>query len=225
MEPLNTFQLVLIVLFIILLIFALLDTLKSKKDTDKIAEEGLEFQTDADKVTIIEEKYGPDDGDVTVVERSFETETGELTEMKVYEQDYVPETGELNISQQTFEPETGEVTIIEERYEPVTEELVQPEGISPDLASTERGGETESLLDDLKVIEGIGPKMASILNQAGIKTYSSLANTSVEKLDEILSAANMITGRTKTWPDQARLAADGNWEELKILQDSLKGGL
>ena len=29
----------------------------------------------------------------------------------------------------------------------------------------------------------------------------------------------------KTWPQQAALAADGKWDELKVLQDELMGGV
>lgn len=43
--------------------------------------------------------------------------------------------------------------------------------------------------DDLKKLEGVGPKLAEILNEAGITTYAGLAETSIEKLKEILEAA------------------------------------
>jgi predicted flap endonuclease-1-like 5' DNA nuclease len=80
--------------------------------------------------------------------------------------------------------------------------------------------------DDLKIIEGIGPKIATLLSEAGITTFSELASTGPEKISEILSDAG---SRYKmhdptTWPQQAALAAEGKWEELKVLQDSLKGG-
>lgn len=43
--------------------------------------------------------------------------------------------------------------------------------------------------DDLKKLEGVGPKLAEILNEAGITTYAGLAETSIEKLKEILEVA------------------------------------
>jgi len=43
--------------------------------------------------------------------------------------------------------------------------------------------------DDLKKLEGVGPKLAEILNEAGITTYAELAESSVEKVQEILEAA------------------------------------
>lgn len=78
--------------------------------------------------------------------------------------------------------------------------------------------------DDLKVIEGIGPKIASTLQAAGIQTFAQLSQTEVEKLRRILEDADLRLADPTTWPEQARLAAKGDWEALKKLQDSLKGG-
>lgn len=78
--------------------------------------------------------------------------------------------------------------------------------------------------DDLKKIEGIGPKVASLLNEAGIFTFAQLAGTEPQKLDAILDAAKLQMMDPTTWADQARLAAAGDWENLDQLQDELKGG-
>jgi len=81
--------------------------------------------------------------------------------------------------------------------------------------------------DDLRKIEGIGPKIAEIFNLAGISTFADLAATSVEKLSEILTDAGSkyASKNPGTWPEQAKLAAEGNWDELKDLHEKLKGGL
>jgi len=80
--------------------------------------------------------------------------------------------------------------------------------------------------DDLRKIEGIGPKIASLLNEAGIKTFKELAKTKNKKLVEILEAAGKRYRMhdPATWPEQAKLAADGKWEQLEALQKELKGG-
>ena len=77
--------------------------------------------------------------------------------------------------------------------------------------------------DDLKKIEGIGPKIASTLVEAGVATFADLAKTSPEKISEIIAG---VRGNhvTDTWPEQAKLAADGKWDELKKWQDELDGG-
>ena len=80
--------------------------------------------------------------------------------------------------------------------------------------------------DDLRKIEGVGPKIASVLKDSGIKTFRELGKCSQKKLREILEQAGpRMKGRdTSTWPKQAKLAAQGKWDELKILQDELIGG-
>lgn len=78
--------------------------------------------------------------------------------------------------------------------------------------------------DDLTVIEGIGPKIASLLQAEGIVTFAQLAAAEVETLREILLRAKLRIANPESWPEQAALAAAGNWSALTILQDNLKGG-
>ena len=86
--------------------------------------------------------------------------------------------------------------------------------------------EEPSAPDDLRKIEGIGPKISQILNAAGIYTFSQLANANVETLREILENAGsrFRLANPETWAEQAQLAAKGDWDALEALQDSLKGG-
>ena len=80
--------------------------------------------------------------------------------------------------------------------------------------------------DDLKKIEGIGPKIASILTDKGIGTFKKLSGASVSKLEGILKEAGPRYSMHKpgSWPKQAKLADQGKWDELKKLQDKLDGG-
>ncbi len=78
--------------------------------------------------------------------------------------------------------------------------------------------------DDLKKIEGIGPKIFSTLQAAGISTFAQLAATDVSRLRELLKEAGIRLAHPDTWPEQAQLAANGNWDALKKLQDKLHGG-
>ncbi len=77
--------------------------------------------------------------------------------------------------------------------------------------------------DDLKIVEGIGPKIEEVLNKAGIKTWAQLARQTPKRLREILASAGkrFIMHQPDTWPKQASLAAQGKWKELKELQDKL----
>ncbi len=81
-------------------------------------------------------------------------------------------------------------------------------------------------LDDLKVIEGIGPKIEGLLKDGGIKTWADLAAAPVSRLQEILTAAGdrYRMHKPDTWPQQAGLAAKGDWDALDKLQDELNGG-
>lgn len=77
--------------------------------------------------------------------------------------------------------------------------------------------------DDLKKVEGIGPKIEETLNAAGINTFAELAKTEVAKISEIIAE---VRGNhvPDTWPKQAEIAAEGKWDELKKWQDELDGG-
>ncbi|MFV2042120.1 MAG: DUF4332 domain-containing protein [Anaerolineales bacterium] len=84
------------------------------------------------------------------------------------------------------------------------------------------------LEDDLTRIEGVGPKVAGLLNEQGIHSYAQLAKAPPGKLHAILGTAgptyHLAEASADTWPEQARLAARGRWQELLSLQDELKGG-
>jgi len=81
--------------------------------------------------------------------------------------------------------------------------------------------------DDLTKVEGIGPKAAEALVAAGIVTYADLSKGDAEKIKEILTEASsrMAHLDPTSWPKQAKMAADGKWDELKEWQDNTKGGL
>jgi hypothetical protein len=78
--------------------------------------------------------------------------------------------------------------------------------------------------DDLTRIEGIGPKISIWLAEAGVRTYRDLAAADVSRLREILAGKRLAFIDPATWPEQARLAAAGDWEGLQSLQAKLKGG-
>ena len=94
----------------------------------------------------------------------------------------------------------------------------------PDVEPAEPEDELPVRPEDLKKIEGIGPKIASVLQAAGILTYIQLAAAEPEHLAQILKEANIRLANPATWPEQACLAAAGDWDGLAALQDELKGG-
>ena len=104
---------------------------------------------------------------------------------------------------------------------PKAETLVETvaEVKAPKVAKAAKG-------DDLKIIEGIGPKAAEALVEAGIATFAKLAATSAATVKTILegSTSKLSHLDPTTWAQQAQLAADGKMDELKKLQDELNGG-
>ena len=77
--------------------------------------------------------------------------------------------------------------------------------------------------DDLTKVEGIGPKINEALNTGGIMTFVDLSKAKNESIQEMIKD---VRGNhtSDTWPQQAKLAAEGKWEELDKLQDELDGG-
>ncbi len=79
--------------------------------------------------------------------------------------------------------------------------------------------------DDLELIEGIGPKIAAVLQAAGIVTFADLAAADTGRLTEILQQEpNLHLADPGTWPEQAALVAAGDWDAFKALTEELKGG-
>ena len=95
----------------------------------------------------------------------------------------------------------------------------------PDLSKAEVVDALVSFkTDDLSIIEGIGPKVAKVLNEAGISTFSQLAQANADDIQKILSAAGLKIMDATSWPAQAKLAADDDMDGLKKMQDKLTGG-
>ncbi|TAF76808.1 MAG: hypothetical protein EAZ53_03345 [Bacteroidetes bacterium] len=80
--------------------------------------------------------------------------------------------------------------------------------------------------DDLKIVEGIGPKIEELLHKAGIITFADLSKADIVKLKEILvnAGSRFQMHDPSTWPKQSELARDGKFEELKKFQDELNAG-
>ena len=117
----------------------------------------------------------------------------------------------------------------EAKAEAETGEAEESEAANENQSDTSADAEqdaqgTESAEDDLTKIEGIGPKIAEVLAQNGIKTFAQLADAKDEDIQEMIKD---VPGNHKadTWNEQAALARDGKWDELKELQDKLQGGV
>lgn len=82
------------------------------------------------------------------------------------------------------------------------------------------------IADDLKLVEGIGPKIEELFNAAGLKTWAAVAKSNPAKLKEILVAAGerYQMHDPTTWPKQCQMMVDDKWKDLKDYQEKLDGG-
>lgn len=96
-----------------------------------------------------------------------------------------------------------------------------------DLTAAGAAGYSVRGMDDLEIVEGIGPKIAALFKAEGIRMFSELAQTPQSRMQEILDQGGPSFRQAKpsTWARQAALAASNQWSQLRALQDELDAGL
>ncbi len=97
---------------------------------------------------------------------------------------------------------------------------------APDVAGATAILGSSIKLDDLKVVEGIGPRIEELCHEIDIRTWWKLANTDQSVLRTMLDNAGprFQMHDPSSWPQQANLLAHGRWAEFKDLTDRLDGG-
>ncbi|WP_350286566.1 hypothetical protein [uncultured Croceitalea sp.] len=80
--------------------------------------------------------------------------------------------------------------------------------------------------DDLKIVEGIGPKIEGLFHSFDIKTWQALSDVSVAKCQEVLDSGGKRyqVHDPASWPMQAKMAYKGEWKQLAKWQDEHKAG-
>ncbi|MES2501841.1 MAG: hypothetical protein V4545_04480 [Pseudomonadota bacterium] len=96
-----------------------------------------------------------------------------------------------------------------------------------DIAAAKAAGFALKNANDLTIVEGIGPKINELFHNNGIKTFAELASATVPQMRAILDSggSRFRIANPSTWAQQAALAAENKWAELKKLQDKLSGGV
>ncbi len=102
-----------------------------------------------------------------------------------------------------------------------------PAAVMIDLAAAKAAGFPLKNVNDLTIVEGIGPKINELFHNAGIKTFAQLGAASVPQMRKILDdgGSRFRIANPSTWAQQAALAASNKWAELKKLQNDLSGGV
>ena len=121
------------------------------------------------------------------------------------------------------------------KAEPVvaaTPKTATPKAAAPaatviDISAAKKAGFPLKNANDLTIVEGIGPKINELFNNAGIKTFAQLAAATVPHMRKILDdgGSRFRIANPSTWAQQGALAAENKWAELKKLQDKLSGGV
>jgi predicted flap endonuclease-1-like 5' DNA nuclease len=95
-----------------------------------------------------------------------------------------------------------------------------------DVGAARAAGFNLKHADDLTIIEGIGPKIDDLFHANGVVSFAELARLSVPEMLEILErgGAHFQLANPGTWAEQAALASENRWAELKRLQDDLIRG-
>jgi predicted flap endonuclease-1-like 5' DNA nuclease len=138
---------------------------------------------------------------------------------------------ESTVDESTVDESTVDESTVDESQARPAEEPVQQtekEVVSPttDLTVADEAAAAipaAAPVDNLKQVEGIGPKIASVLAEAGITSFAQLAAMTPEQISTVLEGKVRLAV-PDTWPEQAKLAAEGKWDELKQFQSQLRGG-
>ena len=153
----------------------------------------------------------------------------------------VDATAEFNALQERIKEQATEIEKLSQKLAGSNIEKIALEkqlaGLTPDVVNTalsttsntvniEPASTKEVVKDNLKKIEGIGPKIEELLNNDGVYSFQDLISASVSRIRGILIAAgpNYAVHDPSTWAEQARLAHEGLWDDLSDMQEQLKGG-
>ena len=72
--------------------------------------------------------------------------------------------------------------------------------------------------DDLTQINGIGPRISTILNEGGITTFADLQRANTGELRQIIAVGGALPPSSLwSWPTQASYAARGDWSGLSAM--------
>ena len=96
-----------------------------------------------------------------------------------------------------------------------------------DLVAAKKAGFALKNANDLTVIDGVGPKINELFYNAGVKTFAQLSKQTMLQMRKVLDdgGSRFRIANPSTWGQQAALAAENKWEELKNLQENLTGGV
>jgi chromosome segregation ATPase len=157
-------------------------------------------------------------------DKELQTREGKIEELTTQVEERDQSINQMNAELQTRE------TMIQQLTTQLKE--AKEQGSKQESSLSEKEQEIDQLKacmgamqDNFTIITGIGPKVSAILRNSKINTFTQLSTLNVEKINEILEKANpnlLQLVNPITWPEQAKLAADGDWKVLTSLQEKLR---
>lgn len=188
----------------------------------------------------------PDDNDQSAIldqDRAFlrQTEKDDLTQIDgigpflekklndagVVSYDQISNWTEADIARITQEIQFFEGRIEKDNWVGQAQRLAQQKsGANNTQKPNQESPADEVIADNLQLIEGIGPRIESILHNRDVHTFSDLAQADPKQIRNWLEEVDpsLLMHDPATWPAQARLAANEQWEVLKDYQDQLRAG-
>ncbi len=152
-----------------------------------------------------------------------EDDSVEEVAVKVKEQPKTPKA----VPEKDKEKSAAKQEVVKEKSVAKETESPKSKEVAKEKAAPKPKTVSKEKADDLTKVEGMGPKAAEALTAAGLETFAKLADAKPAKIKEILTEASsrMAHLDPTSWPKQAKMAADGNWDKLKAWQDNAKGGV
>jgi len=100
-----------------------------------------------------------------------------------------------------------------------------PAALMIDVSAARAAGFNMKHADDLSIVEGIGPKIEDLLRANGVEGFVQLAQLNADDLADILERGgpSFRFANPEHWPEQAALAVQNRWIDLKRRQRELIG--
>lgn len=73
--------------------------------------------------------------------------------------------------------------------------------------------------NDLKIVDGVDPKIEKILHEVGIQTWADLESVDLNYLSNLLKEAGYPQADPRSWAFESSLARQEKWSELKSFQE------
>jgi chromosome segregation ATPase len=183
-----------------------------------------QLETSAEKITNFSNQAKEKDGTINQMNTKIQEQRENIDILTTQREDQ-----DLSIQKMTKELELRGSTIqqLTSQLKDAEEQIAEHELLLSDRSNKIETLEArmKAMQDNFTIISGIGPKVDAILKGRKINTFTKLSTLNAENILEILEKENPNLVRLvdpTNWPEQAKLAAEDDWDALNTLQESLR---